>query len=95
MQDLTAGAHGAGPGRLFSRHEPQITHSLEDVLELPADRSAVLLQLLAIDLSFSPLVPVVKQLLLQQFTPDLTAGTAPLGDRRQVPPQVGPAAAVP
>jgi hypothetical protein len=53
----------------------------------------VLLQLHVIDLSASPLVPLVEQLLvlLQQLTPDLTAGTVSLGDRRQVPPQMGPA----
>lgn len=71
----------------------QIARLLEGVLELLADRGAVPLQLLAIDLSISPLVLMVEQLLLllQQLTPDLTAGTESLGDRRQVSPQMGPA----
>jgi hypothetical protein len=80
-------------GGLLSSAETPITGPLQGCLKDQADRIGEVLQVLAADLIGSPAVPLVEQLVLQieQIKAQCSAYSWPLGDGRQIPPQVGPA----
>jgi len=76
LQQLPGGTHRLGPRRSLAALAVQTHCALQRGLKRLADRAATLLQLRPLDCSVLPLVPLLKQLLLQgqQLQTDLTAG---------------------
>ena len=93
LQELSAGAHGAGPRRSLAVLSAQLHHLLQRGLKGLSNRPAAVLQGGPVNRAVCVAMPVVKQLLLQaqQLGSELGAGARAFGDGGEIADQVRPA----